>query len=179
MLVVNEDFSIYVTRGDSIQLSVSAVRNGTAQYEFEPGDVVRIKVFEKKSCDNVVLQKDFGVEERCQEVNIYLESKDTKFGDVISKPTDYWYEIELNPNTNPQTIIGYDDENGAKLFRLYPEGGDVEEVEIEEEDIPVVDEELDLTSSRPVQNQAIARVFFQLTDEIAMLREEIESMKQV
>ena len=44
-------------------------------------------------------------------------------GEVINKPTNYWYEIELNPNTQPQTIIGYD-EDGEKLFVLYPEGSD-------------------------------------------------------
>lgn len=36
---------------------------------------------------------------------------------------DYWYEVELNPETEAQTIIGYD-EDGPKIFRLYPEGDD-------------------------------------------------------
>jgi len=48
-----------------------------------------------------------------------------KIGDVINKPTDYWYEIEINPETKPQTIIGYD-ENGEKILKLYPEGSDRE-----------------------------------------------------
>jgi hypothetical protein len=69
------------------------------------------------------LQKDTVVEEEATEVNIYLSKDDTKIGEVISKPTNYWYEVEMNPNTKPQTIIGYDEE-GEKLFVLYPEGSD-------------------------------------------------------
>lgn len=113
--------------------------------------------------ENVVLQKDFPVATATEAVAIYLTEQDTKIGDVISKPTDYWYEIELNPYTNPQTIIGYD-EDGARVFKLFPEGRDLveDEPEIEEEDIPVVDEELDLTSTRPVENQAVARAIAQL-----------------
>lgn len=58
------------------------------------------------------------------QVEMALYGEDTKFGEVISKPVDYWYEIELNPDTNPQTIVGYDEE-GAKIFKLFPEGKDV------------------------------------------------------
>ena len=94
-------------------------------YTFRPGDVVRLKVFGKKNCANVVLQKSVKVTEETTQVGIFLDGNDTKFGDVISKPTDYWYEIELNPDTKPQTIIGYDEE-GAKIFKLFPEGKDVE-----------------------------------------------------
>ena len=124
MFKINEDLSIYATRGDTIIIGVGAEENGTA-YTFKEGDVVRFKVFEKKNCENVLLQKDFPAEAGESEVNVVLDGADTKFGEVISKPTDYWYEIELNPETYPQTIIGYD-EDGAKVLRLYPEGGDVE-----------------------------------------------------
>ena len=58
-------------------------------------------------------------------VTVTLDNKDTKFGDIISKPVDYWYEVELNPETKPQTIVGYD-EDGAKIFKLFPEGKEVE-----------------------------------------------------
>ena len=119
-VINNEDKSIYVTRGDTVFFRVTALDNETA-YRFQPGDVVRINVFVKKSCDNVVLQKDFDVTAEAEMVDIILTGDETKFGEVISKPTDYWYEIELNPLTNPQTIIGYD-EDGAKIFKLFPEG---------------------------------------------------------
>jgi hypothetical protein len=78
---------------------------------------------EKKNCDNVVLQKDVLVESEMSTVDVNLERSDTKLGNIIDKPVDYWYEIELNPDTTPQTIIGYDSD-GPKIFRLFPEGVD-------------------------------------------------------
>lgn len=167
MFVINEeDNSIYITRGDVAFFSVSSETEDGEAFKFHPGDVVRFKVFGKKNCENVVLSKDFGIEEETEEALIYLEEKDTKIGGVISKPVDYWYEVELNPYTDPQTIIGYD-EDGAKVFKLYPEGNEVEDEEpITPEDIPVVDEELDLTSTRPVQNQAISRAILKIRDDV-------------
>lgn len=123
MFKVNEDKSIYLTRGDHIQLTLMASDGGDA-YTFRQGDLIRFKVFEKKNCDNVVLQKDFRVESDSTEVVITLEEEDTKIGEEISKPKDYWYEVEVNPEIQPTTIIGYD-EDGAKIFKLFPEGGDL------------------------------------------------------
>lgn len=122
MFKLNDDLSIYCTRGDVVFFKVKALKNGE-RHTFEAGDVVRIKVFNKKGCHCVVLQKDFPVTENTQEVDVYLTSEETTIGDIISKPVDYWYEIELNPDTAPQTIVGYDDD-GAKVFRLFPEGKD-------------------------------------------------------
>lgn len=124
MFVVNEDKSIYLTRGDAVFFGVKADDEGV-DYIFRPGEEIRIKVFEKKKCENVVLQKDFPVEEETVRVDILLTEAETKIGNVVSKPVDYWYEIELNPHTYPQTLIGYD-EDGPKIFRLYPEGRDME-----------------------------------------------------
>ena len=126
MFVINDDQSIYLTRGDIASIEVSANNANGSPYTFKAGEVVRIKVFEKKGCECVVLQKDAIVEEEAQAVTISLDKEDTKIGEVISKPKDYWYEIELNPDTAPQTIVGYDEE-GAKLFKLFPEGRDVNE----------------------------------------------------
>lgn len=124
MFVVNEDKSIYLTRGDTVFFGVTADDEGS-KYVFQPGEEVRFKVFEKKKCENVAFQKDFTVTEETDMVGILLTEEETKIGDVISKPVDYWYEVELNPNTYPQTLVGYD-EDGAKIFRLYPEGRDIE-----------------------------------------------------
>lgn len=165
MYHVNEDMSIYVTRGDAVAFTVSACDEEKTPYQFQPGDVIRFKVVEKKACENVLLQKDFGIWTYTTDAEIVLTKNDTKFGEIISKPTDYWYEVELNPLTDPQTIIAYDEENGARVFRLFPEGADLEEEPIEPEDIPVVDEELDLTSIRPVQNRAISRAYAMLRTE--------------
>lgn len=160
MFTLNDDNSIYATRGDIVFFTVTAQEDGI-NFKFLPGDVLRIKVYGKKDAENVVLQKDFPVTETTEQVEIYLTAEDTKIGDVISKPKDYWYEVELNPFDNPQTIIGYS-EDGPTVFKLFPEGADIDSYEPEEEDFPVVDSELDATSPRPVANQAIARAFINL-----------------
>ena len=164
-LINDDDMSIYLTRGDTALFPVYAMKSETERYVFQPGDVVRIKVFEKKACENVVLQKDFGIEEETEFATIQLNERETKIGEVISKPKDYWYEIELNPFTEPQTIVGYDDD-GAKVLKLFPEGADVPDVPIEEEDIPIVDSELDLTSTRPVSNHAVSKGFLEVKKNI-------------
>ncbi len=162
MYQINEDNSINVTRGDVVAFSVTAENNGTA-YVFQPDDIVRISVYGKKNAENVVLRKDFYVKETTEKVDILLTEDDTKIGEVISKPTDYWYEIELNPVTNPQTIIGYDDD-GAKVFKLFPEGDDT--ADIVPEDIPVVDSEFSTESNRPVENAVITLKFKELMQSI-------------
>lgn len=123
MFALNDDLSIHVTRGDTAFFSITAT-DGENNYEFQAGDVVRFNVFGKKDCENVVLQKDVEITEATESVDVILDSEDTKIGEFISKPVDYWYEVELNPDGVTQTIIGYD-EDGAKVFRLYPEGGDM------------------------------------------------------
>ena len=162
MFVVNDDNSIYATRGDIVFFSVTAEDDGKP-FKFQAGDVVRISVYGKKNCENVVLQKDFPVDTVTENVEIFLTSAETKFEGLINKPRDYWYEVVLNPYDNPQTIVGYG-EDGAVLFRLFPEGDEIEEPETDPDDIPVVDSELDMTSPRPVENRAVARAFAGLED---------------
>lgn len=123
MFAIKRDNSIHLTRGDIAVIQVSALDDGDT-YTFKPGDVVRFKVFEKNKCENVVLTKVVDVPAEVSTVDISLTSEDTKIGNIINKPVDYWYEIELNPDAMPQTLIGYD-EKGEKIFRLYPEGDDV------------------------------------------------------
>lgn len=134
MFTINTDKSIHLTRGDVAVIAVSAAESeaglaiSAAESEeglhiFQVDDVVRFQVFEKNRCDNIVLVKDVVVQDETQFVDIYLESEDTRIGDIIHRPKDYWYEVELNPDTEPQTLIGYD-EDGPKIFRLYPEGDD-------------------------------------------------------
>jgi hypothetical protein len=123
MIIVNEDNSIYLTRGDTVAFYVAAIYNDQP-FEFKSGDTVRLRVTEKKNTTNVVLERDFPVSKNTEEVQILLTSEDTKIGDDINKPVDYWYEIEYQDTYgNVQTIVGYD-EDGAKIFRLYPEGGE-------------------------------------------------------
>lgn len=160
MFQVNDDLSIYVTRGDMVYLKVTAENNGEP-YTFQPGEVVRFKVFAKKDCTDVVLQKDFPVTDYTQGVEIVLDGEDTKIGEVISKPRDLWYEVELNPFDEPMTIIGYG-EDGPMVFKLFPEGADLPEHVPAPEVIKVIDDEFDMTSERPIQNQVVARAFANL-----------------
>lgn len=115
------DKTISITRGDVANIAVTAQYEDGSPYTFLVGDVVRLNVFKKKDCTSIVLTKDVNVSEETQVTIVRLDKDDTKIGEVISKPVDYWYEVELNPDTEPQTIIGYDDV-GEKIFRLYPEG---------------------------------------------------------
>lgn len=165
MFQLNDDNSIYVTRGDAVYFSVTAEDNGEA-HVFNAGDVLRIKVFEKKNCERVVLEKDFPVFENCTSVEIYLGKSDTKIGGVISKPTDYWYEVEFDPYGDPKTIIGYG-EDGPALFKLFPEGADIEDAAESESDVPFVDTKFDLTSSRPLANRVIAAKIVQMERDFA------------
>lgn len=116
---------IHLTRGDIACIEVKALNEDGTDYTFQVGDVVRLNVFKRKDCGCVELQKDVTVETAGTSVDIHLTSENTKIGGIINKPTIYWYEVVLNPDTNPQTIIGYDAE-GEKKFILYPEGNDAE-----------------------------------------------------
>ena len=123
MFYIAEDKTIHITRGDVGNIVVSIQKEDGTPYIFLNGDIVRFKVFKRRDCGCVEIQKDFVPVEGSTEVDIFLSGEETKIGDVISKPTDYWYEIELNPETFPQTVIGYD-EDGEKVFKLYPEGSE-------------------------------------------------------
>lgn len=117
----NTTKQINITRGDIGTLSISAEQEDGDKYTFQSGDIIRLGIFEAKNFDNVILQKDVEVTETTTEVDLSLTKENTTIGDIINKPKEYWYEIQLNPDTEPQTIIGYD-EKGAKIFMLYPEG---------------------------------------------------------
>ena len=174
-----EDKTINVTRGDILYFSLSANdKDDEEAHIFQPGDIIRMSVYGKKDCSNVVMQKDFLVETPTENFIIFLEEKDTKIGEVINKPKDYWYEIVLNPEIKPQTIVGYDEE-GAKVFRLYPEGEEIpaEDEEVLPEDIPVIDDELNAYSNRPVRNKAIAKAVVSLSDKLSYAGRERERLE--
>ena len=108
---------IKVTRGDRVAFDFKI-----KDYTFKEGDTISFRVYEKKGYDlPAVIEKIITVEEETEKVNITLSSEETSIGEIENKSVEYWYEIELNDD---QTIIGYD-ENGAKLFILYPEGVEV------------------------------------------------------
>ena len=131
MFAINkDDLSIYLTRGDSATITFQL----PTPHEFNSNDVIRFQVFKKKNCTEVVLRKDFTVGDEMAKLTveigkatdvltITLDGSETKLVEIINKPTDFWYEVELNPGENSQTIIGYD-EDGAKVLTLFPEGND-------------------------------------------------------
>ena len=121
MLVIHDDNSIYLTRGDIASIQITALNSSGEEYLFKSGDIVRFSIFEKGRYDNLVLRRDVEVTTETKFVSINLSGNDTKIGELINKPKQYWYEVELNPDTAPQTIIGYDN-NGPKILTLFPEG---------------------------------------------------------
>ena len=115
--------TIKINRGNTLPLKLVIPISHTENYMFQVGDEIMFGVYaNKKMSDEALLLKRYIVEEPAEEFEFTLSAEDMKFGDLINKPTDYWYEIELNGD---QTVIGYDDE-GAKILRLFPEGSEVE-----------------------------------------------------
>ena len=121
MFKIDGKKTIYLTRGDIATLNVTARNSDNSEYTFKKDDIVRFNVFEKGNNHKVVIKKDILIEEDTTIVNVNLITDDTRFGELISYPVDYWYEIIINPDTAPQTIVGYLD--NPTVFRLLPEGG--------------------------------------------------------
>lgn len=123
--VVPETKEIQMTRGDAVSIKVSPLNN----YKFQKGDVIRMNVTKRKNSNALLLTKDFYIDEECDYFFLTFDKEETKIGDIINEDTDYWYEIVLNPDTNPQTIIGYEmyKETGdpwEKILKLLPEAND-------------------------------------------------------
>ena len=116
---------IEINRGSLLSLTIGALNQDKTEYEFKVDDVLRFKIMEAKNVKNVYLQKDFKVTKQSTEQEIILTASEMKIGEIESKPIKYWYEIELNPDTDyTQTIIGYTKDDGPAILTLLPEGGD-------------------------------------------------------
>jgi hypothetical protein len=124
MFRTDKNKNIYLTRGDIATLSVTAKNSDGSFYTFKSGDILRLNIFDKKDCSSIFLKKDVVIEKETTNAKIQLTSAETKIGELITKPVDYWYEIILNPETAPQTIVGYLD--NPTIFQLLPESGDNE-----------------------------------------------------
>ena len=124
MFQIDSDLTIHLTRGDRATLQAGARDlSEEGRYTFRSGDVVRLTVCEKKDYSKVCFTCEVSPEVGAQVANLVIEPDMTRFGPIIHKPTDFYYEIELNPDTDPHTIIGHD-KTGPKIFKLYPEGGE-------------------------------------------------------
>lgn len=116
-----EGTTILLNRGDVLNLTLG-IKDGDNDYEFQIGDEIKFSVYEKGKLDNEpVISKRFVIDEISTIAVINLSSIETKIGNYINKPVDYWYEVQLN---NQYTVIGYDNQ-GPKIFKLFPEGYDV------------------------------------------------------
>ena len=118
--IVNKTF--HVSRGDSGTVNLR-LKNTT----FRPEDDVVFKIYEVQGLDSApIIEVHTSVEEESDTINIELNGEEhTNFGDLGNEIVDYWYEIAVNED---RTIIGFD-ENGAKIFKLYPTGEPAPEAE--------------------------------------------------
>lgn len=119
-----EGSTIKLNRGDVMNITLTLKTLDGSDYTFQNGDKIVFSVYNKNKMDEeAVLLKEVDVLEQQESVIISLSSEETKIGELINKPVDYWYEVELN---GEYTVIGYDDD-GAKILRLYPEGSKMTE----------------------------------------------------
>ena len=124
------DKNIRITRGNMLPITVSADNDIDGNdYEFQVGDVIRFQIFDSKDVNNVYFKKDFKVTEKATEKMIVITAEEMKIGELKNKSVDYWYEIELNPDTeNTITIVGYElDENNKPdpaIITILPEAGE-------------------------------------------------------
>ncbi|MBQ9913052.1 MAG: hypothetical protein IJO73_02370 [Clostridia bacterium] len=170
--IEQQDNTLHVHKGDRVFFGVTGKDKTTGEpLVFQPGDIVRIKVYGKNNVENVVLQKDFAVESYTEEVYIYLDSDDTSFGGNINKMKEYSYEVSVNPDTpDEDTIIGHFIDGPVSWFH-YPEGAEIPKTEIKPEAAAKVDDVLDMLSSNPISNRAVAAA-------VTALRSEINSLKK-
>lgn len=133
MIAVDEENTIYLTRGDATQKDFNnlafqfPIYNADTEqeelYQFKPDDKISFVVVEKKGyTKEEILRKDYTLKELgytkpTTTPEIPLTAEDTKLFELTNKRKTYWYDIVLNDEI---TILGYDDE-GAKKLIVYPE----------------------------------------------------------
>lgn len=114
--------TIMVNRGNPLPLSLVLPISHTENYVFQVGDVVKFAVYNKnRMSEEALLLKEFEVEQETEKFEFNITAEEMKIGELINKPVEYWYEVELN---GEQTVLGYDTD-GAKILKLYPEGSDI------------------------------------------------------
>lgn len=112
--------TIKLNRGDELNINLTIKKDDGSDYVFQVGDIISFAIYKQKDLNGkALLLKEIEISSETSNVEISLTNDETKLGNIINQPMDYWYEIELN---NKYTVIGYD-EDGAKIIRLYPEGG--------------------------------------------------------
>ena len=124
-----EGKNIEITRGNMLPITVTAGDDlKDNEYEFQVGNVIRFKIFDSKDVNKIYLQKDFKIEEIATEKTIIMTAGEMKIGELSNKAATYWWEIDLNPDTDEeQTIVGCElNETGdldPAIITILPEGG--------------------------------------------------------
>lgn len=126
MIKIDANGNMEVTRGNYLPLTIRTTNKvDGSPYIFKVGDIIKFSITEKNKCDSVVFQKRVTVSEESESIDVIITADEMKIGELQSKPVDYWYEVELNPDTpEAQTIIGYTKDDGPKILTLTPESGD-------------------------------------------------------
>lgn len=117
MFSIDYKKGISITWGDCGAIQVTAKNT-----EFPAGSVLRLTVYGITDPEAVELMKDITVEEAAATVAIDLLPEDTRFCDRSTVEQTYRYDITLNPDTAPQTLVGHD-ATGPKTFTVLPKGG--------------------------------------------------------
>lgn len=122
MLTIDTNKTISFNRGDKVEFTFNADDSDGNAYTFLTTDVITLNVIKpKKYTDGVVFTKDFEITVEGTNQTISLIATDTKaMCPMINEPLTLWYEIVLN---DEETLVGYDDD-GPKLMKIYPEGGE-------------------------------------------------------
>ena len=124
------DKNIRITRGNMLPITVTADNEIDGNdYVFQIGDVIRFQIFDSKDANQIYLKKDFEVTEEGTEKIIIITAEEMKIGEIKNRAAEYWYEIELNPDTDKtMTIVGYElnekNKPNPAVITILPEAGD-------------------------------------------------------
>ena len=118
--IVNNTF--HVTRGDSGVITVK-FKDGSTLPE---GADVTFAVYRKNELDaEPVLFVRKSISSGETSVILLINSSDTfDIENPENGREEYWYELKIGPDN---TVLGYD-ENGPKIFYLYPSGKTIEPI---------------------------------------------------
>lgn len=118
----NDKTTIKCTRGDKGSITIRKKTKEGMIEQFYKNDVVIFSIKSNFGENAPILRKKIVVTENCDSVTFSFDKNDTSIGELISKPTKYQYDVAINED---MTILGYDEE-GAKIFMLFPEGSNDE-----------------------------------------------------
>lgn len=108
---------------DYTESSVSISDLTMVKYEFQPGDIIEFKIYEKNGYNKAPLKtKIITADTAATSIDIPLTQADTTFSKIENRETTYWYDITLNEDS---TVVCYN-EDGAKEMIIYPAKGDGE-----------------------------------------------------